>query len=317
MLRKILCYFLLILTTSTISESSELKLELDRNQSIISGVTNISTLYLGLNDIQDDFDGVRFKIFNSSILSVITTAFGHEYYGHSYLLRKNKIDHNYNIKFIGASTSYKLNYSDLELNVVINGLKFNSELCKEMRKNQVVNQIDYKNSINLIVQKFIPYCTYIDTNSGSDYIDYKKYNPKNDFKEHAKISLFDPTLWCSIYCVSKSFIYNEEIEYDMPALSIDFEIYPHETSNLFTIARMIDDYYVSLSYEKGSKHEGCGFKITNIKFSDIISLDYKFHYFNGFDHSITMNYYNHFYMKLNYENCDYDISNNIQIGWRF
>jgi len=299
------------------SNCSELKLEFDKNQSLVSGVANMSTFYFGLSGLQDDYDDVRFKIFNSSLLTFLSSYTGHEYYGHAYLLRKYNIDHHVHILSRETNSDLTTCNPDTKLNIYINGLKFNSELGRESRKNQVMNNIDYKNSLLLIFQKSIPLFTFRDKSSSSDYTHYCKFNSKNDFEKHVIISMFDPTLWYSVFCVSKLFIYNEELEYkNLPFISIDFEIYPHETSNLFIVARMIDSHYISLSYEKGSQHEGCGFQITNIKFTNYTSLDYKFHYFNGYDHSIII-YYNHLYTRLNYENCDYDISNNIQIGWRF
>ncbi len=68
MLQKTLCYLLLCLIIPASSlESSEFKLEIDKDQSIISGSTNISSLYLGLSNLQDSLDDTRFKIFNSCV----------------------------------------------------------------------------------------------------------------------------------------------------------------------------------------------------------------------------------------------------------
>jgi hypothetical protein len=316
MLRKILCYLLLVLTISTVSESSELKLEFDKNQSTITGVSNMSTIYFGLSSLQDDCDGIRFKIFNSSALSFLSSYLGHEYYGHSYILRKYNIDHDFRLFNLRTDHS-PINDPDTELNMSIYGLKFNGEIEKVARKDQVMNNINYKNSLFLICQKGIPLCTFKDKGKYSDYTHYSKSNPINDFKKHVNISIYDPTLWYSVLCVFHSFIYNEEIEYQLPSLSVNFEIYPHETSNLFTIAKKIDDHYINFSYEKGSKHDGCGFEITNLRFTNSISLDYKFHYFDGYRNSMTL-YYKHFYTRLNISHLDYDdISDNIQIGWKF
>lgn len=328
---------------------AEFKLEYDQHFSTSSGVVNTKTVYDTLSVIQDEtVDRVRFKLIGSGILAFPINVAGHELYGHGYPLRVYDIPRKYNIWPPQVS---HLKSKDLIINsqVILGGIKFDREYEDSFVKDGIVENFNYRNSINIFFSE-LSYVTTMWFSEETDIDNYitniNKMNSNTDIDDYLEnsiyLSLINPSFLLSSYILGKTLWTDQDRKYVLDYLpTISFNMYStavtrelglsiNVTSLIYGydfIDRMINKcQYMRLTYEFGQdvyneKVNGFSFEYTTIPICNNISTDIKIHHVENCvsDTLVTLNF-EHLYFRWKHrlENFDeLEPTDKFSVGYRF
>lgn len=328
---KMIGLIVLIITISSPCLGYQIELDLNKNQSSLSGTTNMKLTNGIVHEIMDDtVDSIRFKMFVSYPSMYYTIGIGHEIYGHGFVARRYDLNPSY--QFIKPHIDYDDPNSPYEkLDIIVGGTQFDRKLEDLYLKDSVMNDYNYRKSMILFGSK-LSYFSTMYNSDGSDFdtfIEYsKKVNPKTKIEKYLQHSinslLLDPSLWINNYILTETFIRNIDLYYTMKFIpTVDFDIYSTAVTNSIGFSSKIDDHYLKLNYEFGHdiwNRNINGFKLefTNIKVNDYFNLDINIHHIDKCESNgiLTFNFENLFIKwKHNLKYDELEGKNRFSIGW--
>ena len=234
-------------------------------------------------------------MFNSKL-----EMFGHEL-AHGEIYRRLNLTHVYDFSlFKGSSITGMLNQPiKIRSHMKINGLRFEKLFRDEIRKDQIMKKINYKNSNTLVVNllKNISRVnkTNYEVNSTDDYYVYSKTLETmncstdltlKDIKNTLSVTFFDPLTVFSLMNTGVAF-FGKDISVevnDLPVIPIiDYNLYPEAVTLELSLAKKWKNtHYVKISLEKGKnvynkRIFGGSLEITNIKIWKF-KISQKIHY---------------------------------------
>ena len=221
----------------------------------------IKTGYDLLIDAVDQTDiPLTLKALGASASAVPFIILGHEY-SHGEIPRRLGTEHWYKINIgspsggNGGEIKYLKTWDSKQVmtHLVINGIRCEKAMRDEIRKEQTMHGVNYKNSA-LMTQLFVIKLLNAEgKGEGNDYRAFSEYSNLSlaSIQRMALLSILDPfTLISGCHFIAACFGYQEA--YDLVTLpSIDYNLYPRAATYEIALAKKIQDCYTKITLESG------------------------------------------------------------------
>ena len=298
MLKKLIVLILLFIVPK-ICYSYEIRFDKHMSASSLAVNTKLGSNLFG-NAIEKSDIPLTLRVCVGYMFNSKLEIFGHEF-SHGEIYRRLNLTHVYDFSFKDSSITTVMFKQPIKIHshVKINGLRFEKLFRDEIRKDQIMKNINYKNS-NMLMVNFLKNISRVcktdyRVNSDDDYYTYSKvletmnYSTDltlEDIKNTLNVTLFDPLTVFSLMNTGVAFFGKDvNIEVDsLPAIPIiDYNLYPDAVTLEVSLAKKWKNtHYIKVSLEKGKnvynkKIIGGSLEITNIKIWKF-KVNQKIHY---------------------------------------